>query len=312
MVNYAESKEQSIFYWALILSLLINCSALIYLLILQHFQTEKVAPVPHQATVHMHNESFEQAERWAQTYARQSIKDQPEYEEISQELNTKHENCNQEMTEEIFDTESKKLDQTALQSSSTEETVQNATVTDHKASTQNFSTDDYKANIQQKIQPRDHEPLESTEPIKKKITAADIAKGFLHNVRKQGTRAISMMGDPGAQMTQDQLRHERYLQKIYRTLDTAFRIYRHEMPHIGMQKLEVLVELALNKDGSIRWLKLSEGCGIHSVDLFILEVFKKASMSFAPVPDHLPHNPYIISLSLGIYPAKSTPIHLRH
>lgn len=315
MIDHARHDVRIVIYWALILSLLINSGVLVYLLMLQRFHTPaSLIKNSQEATVIMQEEDAADQNKqhplmqpWAQTYAKQSVAgdahDQGAPDDHILDMADHHQETSVPETEALAP-----LDQTPEQEAPTAEpAVEPDTHIETSATIQEI----LKAPAQvTPTQPHRRVRPATAAAAKRKITAADIAKGFLNNMRHKGDRAVTMIGDKDARITQEQLKHERYLQKLQSALDRAFSIHRHQMPRINAQEAEARLLLALNKDGSIRTLELMDSSGFRALDLFVIEIFKKAGTAFAPVPDYLPNDPYTISFVLTISATQSMPVRL--
>lgn len=139
-------------------------------------------------------------------------------------------------------------------------------------------------------------PPYSAEATKgKPLTLAQLTQGFLNHMKDEGTHAIHMLGKRSGRPSDEQIKYERYLQKLSWCLQNSCNIHNHNFPASarGDDKLHVL--LALNKDGSLKQCLISKTSGNRELDNFTLFLFKDASTSFPPVPQYLPHDPFTIT-----------------
>ena len=143
---------------------------------------------------------------------------------------------------------------------------------------------------QQPAQPA-HQTPPPAMPQKRKLTLADLAKGFLTHLKNEGQDALKMYGKKGAKATQEQLKLQRYVQKIVWQLENSMRIHRGRLKITRELETELYIYLALNRNGTLKELKLSKSSGIREIDNFYMFIFKDASTSFPPVPSYLPGNP---------------------
>lgn len=127
------------------------------------------------------------------------------------------------------------------------------------------------------------------------ITLAQLTQGFLNHLKNEGSHAIHMLGKKNGKPSDEQIKYERYLEKLSWCLQNSFNIYNNRLP--GSARLEdtVHVLLSLNKDGSLKHCHVSQTSGNRDLDSFTLFIFKDASTSFPPVPQYLPHDPFTIN-----------------
>lgn len=162
----------------------------------------------------------------------------------------------------------------------------------------NFQKTDKK--IRAKVAPKNKETL----------TLAKLSQGFLDHMKERGNNTLTMLGKEGAQPSAQQLKHERYLQKLNWCLQHSFKIHQQKLPPATPQDLKVELYFALNKNGSIRHLKLVKSSGYQAIDTFVSFIFQDASSSFPPVPEHLPHDPYSMVYVININTKGTIPIRI--
>lgn len=122
-------------------------------------------------------------------------------------------------------------------------------------------------------------------------TFAQLAQGFLTYARTEGNNAVTMEGGAG-ELSAEQLKHERYLEKLNWCLQYAFRTNQDKFPYRYMEALRLKIYMALDKNAVITELRIVTSSGIPSLDRFTIDLFNQASSSFPPVPQYLPHDPY--------------------
>lgn len=150
---------------------------------------------------------------------------------------------------------------------------------------------------------KDHQSsrfLSNQRPIaqKKPLTLTKLAKGFLEHMQNEGTGRITTMGKEGT-ITAEQLKHERYIEKISACLRNSLKINRSSSPYTQIEAV-LMVYLILNKNGSIKKLSIIKSSGNRLLDQFICYVFYDASSSFPPVPEYLSQSSYTITYRIGI------------
>lgn len=163
---------------------------------------------------------------------------------------------------------------------------------------------------EQKSIPRQNKPPQKKRPIKQKkatprsstadrprppLSLAQLTQGFLNHVKDEGTHAIHMLGKKSGQPSDEQIKYERYLQKLGWCLQNSFNINNSRIPASATSESTVYVQLALNKDGTMRNCNVARSSGNASLDKFTLFIFNDASTSFPPVPTYLPHDPFTIT-----------------
>lgn len=147
-------------------------------------------------------------------------------------------------------------------------------------------------------------------PQQKPLTLAQLTKGFLEHIKEEGKDRITMIGQEGRTPTAEQLKHERYIEKLSWCLQNSFKINRDKFPVTEPVKTAVKVYLALNQNGTVKELGIVESSGNRLLDQFTQYIFRDASSSFPPVPQYLPHNPYKIIYIIEINTMHDTRIGL--
>jgi len=128
--------------------------------------------------------------------------------------------------------------------------------------------------------------------IKPPITLAQLTQGFLHHRKEQsGSYGISMLGIKRGIPSEEQMRYERYLQKLVWCLQNSFNINRYKQPAISSDA-PVHVFFSLDRDGILQQLSIKKSSGNMYIDQFVLFIFQDASSSFPPVPSYLTDNPF--------------------
>ncbi|MDZ4149939.1 energy transducer TonB [Methylicorpusculum sp.] len=133
-------------------------------------------------------------------------------------------------------------------------------------------------------------------PITKKmVSMASLARGFLDNIKNEGPHAVTMIGGKeGGKITTEQLKMERYVQRLNWYLQNSFRInrerYRKQHPSTTAE-----VYLVLERNGHIKDVRILRTSGDPLLDDHTLFVFKDAGSSFPPVPQYLPQDPFTIT-----------------
>lgn len=149
----------------------------------------------------------------------------------------------------------------------------------------------------------------SAAPLTKKmVSMADIANGFLHEMRHNGNHSVTMLGKEGAKVSEHQMKVERYTQRLNWYLQNSFKIHRSRQQQ-PQQPTTVDVFLALHRSGKIQNLRIVQSSGNRTLDDYTLFIFNDASSAFPPVPNYLPDEPFSITyrVEFGSY----APSHFR-
>ena len=127
------------------------------------------------------------------------------------------------------------------------------------------------------------------------LSLAQLTQGFLNHVKDEGKHAIHMLGKKNGMPSDEQIKYERYLQKISWCLQNSFNINNDHFPTSTTTEVEVHVLLALNRDGSVKLCRVAKTSGDRQLDQFTLSIFNDASSSFPPVPHYLPYDPFTVT-----------------
>lgn len=158
------------------------------------------------------------------------------------------------------------------------------------------------------VQPKKMHPQKKNNPP---LTLAHIGRSYLDETKRNGTHAITMLGVKNAQPTDEQMKHERYLQRIGWCLQNSFKHQVGKIRHLGTIRTSAQVALSLYNDGRIADIRVTQYSGIVQLDSFIINIFQDASSSFPPVPTYLPRNPYTILYSVEIDLAHTQPYRIQ-
>ena len=131
------------------------------------------------------------------------------------------------------------------------------------------------------------------------LSLAQLTQGFMNHIKDEGKYSVSMLGRKSGTPSAEQLKYERYLEKLGWCLQNSYNINNDRCPPIT-QDTTVHVFLALNRDGSVKDLGLAKSSGNIHLDQFTLFVFRDAGTSFPPVPQHLPNDPFAITYVISV------------
>ncbi|HXW85830.1 MAG TPA: hypothetical protein VEK38_00660 [Candidatus Bathyarchaeia archaeon] len=124
-------------------------------------------------------------------------------------------------------------------------------------------------------------------------TLAQLAQGFLTYARTEGNSAVTMEGKSG-EPSAEQLKHERYIEKLNWCLQYAFQANQDKFPYRYAGPLRLKMYMALDKNAVIQELRVVASSGVSSLDRFAMELFRQASPSFPPVPSYFTQEPYVV------------------
>ncbi|HEV2916184.1 MAG TPA: hypothetical protein VGW78_00395, partial [Candidatus Babeliales bacterium] len=123
---------------------------------------------------------------------------------------------------------------------------------------------------QPKFQSRISQPVKAPKPP---LTLSQLTQGFLNHVKDEGKHAIHMLGKKSGTPSDEQIKYERYLQKLSWCLQNSFNIHNDRFPPSASMDDTVQVLLALNKDGSLKHCHVSKTSGNRELDHFTLFIF---------------------------------------
>jgi len=145
-------------------------------------------------------------------------------------------------------------------------------------------------------------------------TLAQLTQGFMNHVKDEGGQhLVSMLGPKKGLPSEDQIKYERYIQKISACITNSFAIHHTKFTLSSPVEDNTLVFIAINRNGTLYHIALRQSSGNKGLDAFVLSVFRDASLSFPPLPHYLPDNPLTLTC---IVPTKteersSITIHVR-
>ncbi len=142
-------------------------------------------------------------------------------------------------------------------------------------------------------------PVQQKPATKKQLTLADITRGFIHNIKNEGNNTIKMDGDPNKAPTDEQLKHERYIQRLVWCLQNSLRIHHKRIRGVRDAK-DPEVFIALSAQGKLEDVRIVKTSTNRELDLFMLFVFKDASSAFPPVPAYLNKKGYRITFRVDL------------
>lgn len=153
---------------------------------------------------------------------------------------------------------------------------------------------------QQQIIPRETQHSYAPSNQKKLPTLAQLTQGFMNRVKDEGGQhLVSMHGPKKGLPSAQQMKYERYLQKLNSCITNSFAIHSKEFHSSKPIEDDISVIMAINRNGTLHHLSLKQSSGNKALDAFILSVIYDARSSFPPLPDYLPDDPLAIIFSMA-------------
>jgi TonB family protein len=138
----------------------------------------------------------------------------------------------------------------------------------------------------------------------KNVTLADISKGFLDYTEQQGANLIQYTNAIEGAPTEEQLKHERYIKKIFDCIETTMKIKSNTLTfHKKVDPneiLTVLVKIILENNGKVSDMKIMQSSGFIEFDRFMLNIVNNSSSGFPPVPSYLSKDKYPLPVKFFI------------
>lgn len=140
----------------------------------------------------------------------------------------------------------------------------------------------------------------------KKLTLADLTKKVLAQAQRHGAtrdqnsnHLINITGKNRGKATADQLKHERYIAKLFECMQTSFKLFQPSFRFTIIpttQSLVTAINLNLDTKGKIIDLQLVQSSGCTQYDLFVMKVIKNAGTSFPPLPEYFKTHRYFVPM----------------
>ncbi len=133
-----------------------------------------------------------------------------------------------------------------------------------------------------------------------KLTLAQLTQGFMHHISQEQNDADSgpdfdimeVKSNHYGAVSMKQLSFINYNKKILSCVATSYRINKSNCPRIEQPQI-MIIQLVLNRDGSINDLSILQSSGNVLIDQFISFLFTDAATSFPPIPSSFP-TPFVM------------------
>lgn len=289
---------------AFILSLLFHASSVLYIVVQRTQQQD--SPLLDEQTEQPLKQKIKQENEWAETKARAGnfgapVMFQDEPEEIVNSSDTAEKEIEDKDDPEQTQQEEQKIIEDIIPEKITplEKNVSLQELPQQKIPTPTKPSQKKRAPQAPKINPTPNPTRSLAKPTingpKPPLSLAQLTQGFLNHVKNEGNHAIHMLGKKGGAPTDEQIKYERYLEKLSWCLQNSFNINNHKFPIASTAESVVYVLLALNQDGTMKHCNITKTSGDPQLDRLTLFIFNDASTSFPPVPHYLPHDPFTIT-----------------
>lgn len=139
-----------------------------------------------------------------------------------------------------------------------------------------------------------HSQLSQKQPL----SFADLARGFIENVKNEGNDWLERRGDVNKRPDKEDLRKISYMQKLIWYMQNEWRIEQDKIEPYITTNLIVTVLITILQDGRLASATIVQSSGNPIFDQFMIDGIKRAS-PYPPVPRHF--NTSSFDLELSIY-----------
>ena len=156
--------------------------------------------------------------------------------------------------------------------------------------------------IKKRDLPTRHQSGNQTEdaaPITKKLTFADLARGFIQTIKNEGEDLCERKGNENIRPDLEEMKLLSYKQKVVWFIQNEFRIRGDEEPPHPESIVKCYTIMKLDGDGNIIKLELASSTGVERFDTYYLDVLKSAA-PFPPLPQHI-RKPFIFPFTMVYY-----------
>lgn len=136
------------------------------------------------------------------------------------------------------------------------------------------------------------EQMQKLRNRRRRLTMADLVSGFMRHLKDPGDAAFDVESDKIGNPTETQLKHERFIQKIFSCLQVSARFVGMQPP--TKEEMRLGVAIVLDRNGRLKQAEIVQTSGNPALDEYALQVIRQAANSFPPVPTYLEGNPYIL------------------
>lgn len=148
--------------------------------------------------------------------------------------------------------------------------------------------------------------MKNAAPVKKELTFADIANGFLDTIRDEGGfDFVSRDGDESIRPDHEEMKYLSYHQKVAWHIQNSWRRYMNLVDDKIPDNANIVFLLVIDKDGFLKDARIEQSTGYHSLDQLLLRTVKDAG-PFPPLPEHFKTDKYDLR-SAWVYCRETAP-----
>jgi len=121
--------------------------------------------------------------------------------------------------------------------------------------------------------------------------------------QSNSNHVVTVIGGTRGQATAEQLKHERYIKKLFDCFDIALKLHARTFRFTQVPRTDVMhvvVHMDIYKTGQLASLSIRESSGNTQFDLLVKKVIEDASRSFPPVPSSFATNIYSVPIQFGL------------
>lgn len=142
--------------------------------------------------------------------------------------------------------------------------------------------------------------LRSASPIKKQLTLADLAEGFINTLNKGGQDWLDRDGDDSIRPDFQELKYLSYTRKVVWYMQNEWRATQDKLNIQLMHEYILSLIITFLKDGSVGNIRVVQESGCPLLDEFLIRGIRNAG-PYPPLPQHF--NSDSFDLPLNIYNA---------
>ncbi|MGE0207146.1 MAG: TonB C-terminal domain-containing protein [Candidatus Babeliales bacterium] len=134
-------------------------------------------------------------------------------------------------------------------------------------------------------------------PIKKQITLADLAEGFINTLNRGGKDWLDRDGDPNKRPDLEEMKYLSYTRKVIWYMQNEWRATQSKLKIDLLQNYILSVVITFLKDGSVGNIKVVNASGNQALDDFLIRGIRKAS-PYPKLPAHFNSDTFDLPLNI--------------
>jgi outer membrane biosynthesis protein TonB len=197
-----------------------------------------------------------------------------------------------------------------------------------KTSEKNLTQDNPQVKLEEKnIEPKVHQKkmesqpqqvsrhvpdrkTQSAGPIKRKLTFADLAQGFIESIKNEGEDWIEREGDPNKRPDIKDLKYISYVQKLIWHMQNEWKAEQSKLKLIINHNLILTLIVTILKDGTLGGIQIVQPSGSNELDSFLIKGIEKAA-PYPSVPNHFNTDSFDFPLAIHNTNQESSPWKMR-